>query len=208
MSPNRKSSRRQSSKESPDASELLVLELQQIHSAETQLSRALPRLAKTAQSQNLKQMLDQRLEQGERLTEEIDSVFDELEESPGRRKNVAAEGLINDAREHVQEVAPGPALDAVLIASIQKTEHYCIAAWGTARSLAQATQQQAAVKAMERALKEGKTMDEQLTDLAENEITPQLLAGASEGEEEEGDGESRGQGRSRNGSRSERRQST
>jgi ferritin-like metal-binding protein YciE len=208
MSPNRKS-RRQSGKESPNASELLVLELQQIHSAETQLARALPRLAKTAESQKLKQMLDQRLEQGERLIEEIDSVFEELEESPGRRKNVAAEGLINDAREHVQEVAPGPALDAVLIASIQKTEHYCIAAWGTARSLAEATQQQTAVKAMERALKEGKTMDEQLTELAEKEITPQLLAEASEGEEEgEGDDGSRGQGRARNGSRSERRQST
>jgi ferritin-like metal-binding protein YciE len=208
MSPNRKS-RRQSGKESPNAGELLVLELQQIHSAETQLARALPRLAKTAESQKLKQMLDQRLEQGERLIEEIDSVFEELEESPGRRKNVAAEGLINDAREHVQEVAPGPALDAVLIASIQKTEHYCIAAWGTARSLAEATQQQTAVKAMERALKEGKTMDEQLTELAEKEITPQLLAEASEGEEEgEGDDGSRGQGRARNGSRSERRQST
>jgi ferritin-like metal-binding protein YciE len=208
MSPNRKS-RRQSGKESPNASELLVLELQQIHSAETQLARALPRLAKTAESQKLKQMLDQRLEQGERLIEEIDSVFEELGESPGRRKNVAAEGLINDAREHVQEVAPGPALDAVLIASIQKTEHYCIAAWGTARSLAEATQQQTAVKAMERALKEGKTMDEELTQLAEKEITPQLLAEASEGEEEgEGDDESRGQGRTRNGSRSERRQST
>jgi ferritin-like metal-binding protein YciE len=208
MSPNRKS-RRQSGKESPNAGELLVLELQQIHSAETQLARALPRLAKTAESQKLKQMLDQRLEQGERLIEEIDSVFEELEESPGRRKNVAAEGLINDAREHVQEVAPGPALDAVLIASIQKTEHYCIAAWGTARSLAEATQQQTAVKAMERALKEGKTMDEQLTELAEKEITPQLLAEASEGEEEgEGDDGSRGQGRARNEPRSERRQST
>jgi ferritin-like metal-binding protein YciE len=208
MSPNRQS-RRQSGKESPNAGELLVLELQQIHSAETQLARALPRLTKTVQSQKLKQMLDQRLEQGERLIEEIDSVFEELEESPGRRKNVAAEGLINDAREHVQEVAPGPALEAVLIASIQKTEHYCIAAWGTARSLADATQQRTAVKAMERALKEGKTMDEQLTQLAEKEITPQLLADASEGEEEEGaDDESRGRGRSRNGSRSERRQST
>jgi len=42
--------------------------------------------------------------------------------------------LINDAREHVQEIAAGPALDAVLIAAIQKTEHYCIAAWGSSRS--------------------------------------------------------------------------
>jgi ferritin-like metal-binding protein YciE len=125
-----------------------------------------------------------------------------MEESPGRKKNVAAEGLINDAREHVQEIAPGPALDAVLIAAIQKTEHYCIAAWGTAKSLGQATGQKTVVSSMERALKEGKALDEQLTQLAEQEITPALLTGESD-EEEEGDSGS--SGRSRKSGGSERR---
>jgi hypothetical protein len=87
-------------------------------------------------------------------------------------------------REHVQEIEQGPALDAVLTAAIQKTEHYCIAAWGTARSLAQAVGEETTVKSMERALQEGKTMDEQLTELAEQEITPQLLA-TEEAEEED-----------------------
>src|SRR5882762_3554717 len=154
MATKAKASRR-SSKDSPDATELLVLELQEIHSAENQLSRVLPRLAKAAESQKLAGMLEQRLEQGERLIKDIESVFDEMDASPGRKKNVAAEGLINDAREHVQEIEPGPALDAVLIGAIQKTEHYCIAAWGTARSLAQAVGQKTAGQAMERALKEG-----------------------------------------------------
>ena len=63
----------------------------------------------------MRQMFEQRLEQGERL--------------------------IDDAREHVPEIARGPSLDAVLIAATQKTEHYCIAAWGTAKSLGQATGQ-------------------------------------------------------------------
>lgn len=211
--PTKTRSGRRSSKETYDAQELLVHELQQIHNAETQLARTLPRLAKAAQSEKLRQMLDQRIEQGERLIEEIDSVFDEIEGSPGRRKNVAAEGLINDAREHVQEIAAGPCLDAVLIAGIQKTEHYCIAAWGTARSLADATEQKSAAQAMERALKEGRALDEQLTQLAEKEITPQLLSEASAGEEmeaeeeqEEGDGRARS--RSRSGTGSERRHST
>jgi hypothetical protein len=115
---------------------------------------------------------------------------EELEESPGRKKNVAAEGLSNDAREHVQEIEEGPALDAVLIGAMQKTEHYCIAAWGTAKSLAQAMEQKTALKTMERALKEGKALDEQLTELAENEVTPALLS-AGEAREEAGNGQGR-----------------
>ena len=180
-------SSRKSQQQSPDATELLVLELQEIHSAESQLLRVLPRLTKAVESEKLQQMLEQRQEQGERLLQELDAALEEMEESPGRKKNVAAEGLINDAREHVQEIAAGPALDAVLIAAMQKTEHYCIAAWGTAKSLAQAVEQDTVVKSMERALREGKTVDEQLTQLAETEITPLLLAGDSE-EQTEGNG--------------------
>lgn len=205
MAAKSKSSR--SKKESPSGSELLVLELQEIHSAESQLARMLPRLAKAAQSETLRAKLEERLEQGERLIEDVETALEELEESPGRKKNVAAEGLINDAREHVQEIAPGPALDAVLIASIQKTEHYCIAAWGTARAMAQALEQKTTVKAMERALKEGKAYDEALTQLAEQDVTPALLAAGAEAEdEEEEEGET--QARSRKGSGSERRVST
>lgn len=182
----RKSSAR-SQKESPDGAQLLVMELQEIYSAENQLGRILPRLAKAASSEQLRQMLEERQEEGETIIEEIDAAFEEMETSPGRKKNVAAEGLVNDAREHVQEIEAGPALDAVLIGAIQKTEHYCVAAWGTARSLAQAVGQKTAAKAMERALKEGKARDERLTELAENEITPALLAGSEDEESDEAD---------------------
>jgi len=188
-SQSRKQSRRE--KESPDANELLVLELQEIHSAETQLARQLPRLSKAVQSATLREMLDERLEEGERIIKDIEGVFDELEGSPGRRRNPAAEGLINDAREHLQEIDRGPALDCVLIGAMQKTEHYCIAAWGTAKALAQAVKQKSAASAMERALKEGGRYDESLTDLAEKEVTPALLSTESEdteaSEEEEDD---------------------
>jgi ferritin-like metal-binding protein YciE len=192
-------------KESPDATELLVLELQAIHNAESQLARVVPRLSKAIDSEQLRGMMDERLQEGERIIKDIEAIFEEMEESPGRRKNVAAEGLINDAREHVQEVESGPSLDAVLIASVQKTEHYCIAAWGTAKALASAVGQKDAVKAMDRALKEGGKFDARLTALAENEITPALL---SQGSESEGDGqENVGRGRQGNGG-SERRTST
>jgi ferritin-like metal-binding protein YciE len=184
-------------KETPSAQDLLVLELQAIHSAESQLSRALPRINRSVESNQLRKMLEQRLREGEQVISDVESALEELDESPGRRKNIAAEGLINDAREHVQEIQGGPALDAVVIAAVQKTEHYCIAAWGTARSLAEATGQESGAKAMERALQEGKKFDEQLTQLAENEITPALLELS---EEEEGEEEQQsGDGRSRSG---------
>jgi ferritin-like metal-binding protein YciE len=197
---------RKQRKQSPDATELLVLELQEIHNAESQLSRQLPRLTKAVESDRFRQMLEQRLEQGETLIEEVEAALEEMEESPGRKKNVAAEGLINEAREHVQEIEAGPALDSALIAAIQKTEHYCIAAWGTARSLAQALDQKDVVRSMEHALNEGKMLDEELTELAEGEITPALLSGEAEEEEEEEE-PSRMSGRGKRGG-SERRPST
>jgi ferritin-like metal-binding protein YciE len=194
-------------KETPSAQDLLVLELQEIHSAESQLSRALPRINRDVESNELRKMFEQRLREGEQVISDVESALEQLDESPGRRKNTAAEGLINDAREHVQEIQGGPALDAVLIAAVQKTEHYCIAAWGTARSLAEATDQDSAAKAMERALQEGRKFDEQLTQLAENEITPALLQLTEEDESEKGAQEQQsgdGRGRSRQGGKERR----
>jgi ferritin-like metal-binding protein YciE len=190
----------QSKRESPTCTDLTVLELQEIHSAETQLGRALPRLAKAAQTHKLRQLVEQRQEEGERILKEIDAALDEMEKSPGRKKNVAAEGLINDAREHIQEIETGPALDTVMIGALQKTEHYCIAAWGTAKSLAGAVGQKSAVRSMERALKEGSSFDEELTQLAEKEVTPALLSQESADAQDDGDP----RGRSRRSAGSER----
>jgi ferritin-like metal-binding protein YciE len=192
-------SKRSTRKEVPDGTELLVLELQEIHSAESQLARVLPRVVKAVESENMRKFLELRLEQGERLIEELETALEELDESPGRKKNVAAEGLINDMREHIQEIAQSPSLDAVLIAALQKTEHYCVAAWGTAKSLGQAMDQKTVVRSMERALKEGKSLDEELTQLAENEVTPAILSQSSGDEEPDSDG----QGPRRGGGRSE-----
>jgi ferritin-like metal-binding protein YciE len=178
-------------KESMGVNELLTMELQEIHSAESQLSRVLPRLTKSVESEKLGEMLEERLTEGDRIIKEIEAALDEMDESPGRKKNIAAEGLINDAREHAQEIEAGAALDAVVIGAIQKTEHYCIAAWGTARALAQAVGQKTASRAMDRALKEGGAFDQRLTKLAEKEITPALLALESQ-EEAPGDGATRG----------------
>lgn len=173
-----------SKKESPDLQEILITELQEIHSAEKQLARIIPRLVKAAENESLQEAIEERLEEGEQILADVESALEELEATPGRKKNVAAEGLVNDMKEHMQELQQGPALDTVLIGALQKTEHYCIAAWGTVKALGQAIGQQDLVGAMERALEEGREYDERLTQLAESEITPELR---SQGEEMESD---------------------
>ena len=147
-----------------------------------------------------------REKQGKRLLGELEAAFDELEEEAPTKKNPAAEGLIEAAREHVRQIEEGPALDAALIAGIQKVEHYCIAAWGTAKSLAKAAGHKTTARAMEQELKDGRKLDEKLTELAETEITPALLSEEME-DEEGGEGteeEGKQSGRKRGGNTSSR----
>ena len=108
------------------------------------------------------------------LIEGLDSAFEEMEVTKARPKNVAAEGLIEDVNQHLEEIEDPKLLDPVLLASIQKIEHYCIAAWGTARSLAASQGEKTVVQLMERALKDGKKYDEEMTDLAEKEVNPAM----------------------------------
>jgi ferritin-like metal-binding protein YciE len=181
--------------------DMLAYELKAIHSAERQVSRALPRLMKKITSDQLREMLEKRLEQGSTLIEEIDDVLEELEAPKGRPKNMAAEGLIAEATDLLEEAEEESLVDPLVLASIQKLEHYCIAAWGTAAALGRLLEHDKAVEAMERALEEGKRLDDELTELAESEINPTMMAG-SEGEEEGGeeDDDKSQRGRSSGGS--------
>ncbi|HET9868248.1 MAG TPA: DUF892 family protein, partial [Nitrospira sp.] len=95
MAAKRKSNTR-STKDSLDGIGLLGMELQEIHSAESQLSRVLPRLAKVVESNTLRQMLEERLTEGEQILKDVDTALEEIDRTPGRKKNVAAEGLVSD----------------------------------------------------------------------------------------------------------------
>ncbi len=163
--------------------DLLTQEIKEIHSAEKQLSRAIPKLARAAGSEKLREMLQRRKEQGAILIEALDEALEEMEVSKARVKNATVEGLIEDATQHIDEIDDEKMLDAALIGSVQKLELYCIAAWGTARSMGQLFGQQKVVEAMQNAIDEGKRYDEEMTKLAESEVNPAMLDG---GEEEEG----------------------
>ncbi len=166
------------------AEDLFQTELKEIYSAERQLSRALPKLMKKVSSEQVRQMLDQRREQAATLLEQLDEAFDEMEVTKGRPKNIAAEGLIDDANQHIEQSDDERFLDPLLIASMQKIEHYCIAAWGTAASMGRLLGQEKVVETMERVLEEGKRFDEEMTRIAEEDVNPRMLADG-EGEDEE-----------------------
>ncbi|MBC7908059.1 MAG: DUF892 family protein [Rhodospirillaceae bacterium] len=86
--------------------------------------------------------------------------------------NEAVEGLIDDAQQLVQSIQSDAVKDTALIGAIQKIEHYCIAAWGTAAALSRTLGRQPAAQAFEQALDQGKKFDQDMTDLAENQINP------------------------------------
>ncbi len=161
------------------ARDILVTELKEIHSAERQMSRAIPKLMKRIQSEAMKQKLQERLDQGATIIEKLDDIFEKMEVTKARPKNVAAEGLIKDLNQLMEQIEDPKLLEPLLLAGVQKIEHYCIAAWGTAASLGRLLKERQVVQLMERVLEEGKRYDQELTELAEGELNPAMLQEAA-----------------------------
>lgn len=84
--------------------DILTAELRDIYSAENQLTRALPRLSKALETASVKELAERRLDRARTLVEDLDDLFEGMELTPGRKKNVAAEGRIADALERAQEL--------------------------------------------------------------------------------------------------------
>jgi ferritin-like metal-binding protein YciE len=170
--------------------ELLVHELHGIEDAETEASRALEGQLEDVENSQLQRLLQRRMQQGQRLLKEVQKNLEKLNGQEGGRENEAARGLIREAQQLLQEIEAPDIKEAVLIASVQKLEHYCIAVWGTVKAIAREMGEEQLAKAMERALKEGYKLDEELTRLAESRINPEAVkAGAEEDEDEDEDEE-------------------
>jgi ferritin-like metal-binding protein YciE len=163
--------------------DLLNEELKDIYSAEKQLSRALPKLAKAASADSVRKLIDRRREEGGRIIEQIDQIFEQVESRPGRKRNAIAEGLIEEANTLVEEIENEQMLDAALIGALQKLEHYCIAAWGTAAAFAKGLEHPEAARTLSQLVEQGRRSDQAMTRLAEDEINPAMFM-ADEGDEE------------------------
>jgi len=116
--------------------DLYVDELKDLYSAEKQLVKALPKMAKNASNPELSQAFSDHLEETEGHVERLEQILEELGERPGGKKCVGMEGLIEEAKELLEEDAAEDVLDAGLISKAQHVEHYEMAGYGTVRTYA------------------------------------------------------------------------
>jgi ferritin-like metal-binding protein YciE len=147
--------------------ELFVDELKDLYSAENQILKALPKMAKAASSKDLKKGFEEHLQQTKGHVERLEKIFKELDESPKGKKCKGMEGLITEGKELMEEDAEPEALDAGLIAAAQHVEHYEIAGYGCVRTYAQLLGRDRIAQLLQKTLDEEKQTDAKLTSLAE-----------------------------------------
>jgi ferritin-like metal-binding protein YciE len=150
--------------------ELLVDQLRDLYSAENQIIKALPRMAKAASSPELKRAFERHLEETKRQVERLDEIGEALEVRLTGKKCKGMEGLIAEGKEIMEEDLDDNAIDAGLIGAAQKVEHYEIAAYGTARTHAAMLGHNKAAKLLQQTLDEEGNTDKKLTQLAESII--------------------------------------
>ena len=160
-----------------DLHELFLDELADVYSAEQQLTKALPKLAKTAKNDELREAFEQHLEETENHVARLDQVFESLGESMKRKKCKGMEGLIEEGEEVISEQKNSNALDAGLIISAQKVEHYEIAAYGSLCCWAEQMGHNDALELLRQTLEEEKAADEKLTGIAESVANTQAEEG-------------------------------
>ena len=151
-----------------DLHELFVEELADVYNAEQQITKALPKMAKAAESEELRQAFEEHLQQTQEQISRLDQVFESLGESMKRKTCKGMQGLLEEGNEVMQEQKGSPAIDAALIAAAQKVEHYEIATYGTLCAWAEQMGHQDALDLLKQNIDEEETTDERLTELAES----------------------------------------
>jgi ferritin-like metal-binding protein YciE len=145
---------------------LYIEELKDIYSAENQLVKALPKMAKAATSEDLSAGFEEHLEQTKGHVARLEKIFKALDESPKGKKCKGMEGLIEEGAEMIDEDPAAEELDAGLISAAQRVEHYEIAAYGSVATYANLLGEQEAESLLRETLGEEKETDQKLTQLA------------------------------------------
>jgi ferritin-like metal-binding protein YciE len=145
-------------------------ELKDLYSAENQLVKALPKMAKAAANEELKAGFEEHLEQTKGHVGRLNKIGKSLDLKLTGHKCKAMEGLIEEGAELISEDAEPSVKDAGLIGAAQRVEHYEIAGYGTARALAAKLGHDEAVKLLGATLEEEKATDQKLTELAESAV--------------------------------------
>lgn len=150
----------------------LIHEMQDLLSAEKQITKALPKMAKKAQSSELKSAFEEHLKQTERQVDRLEKAFEHLGRSPRARKCEGLAGIIEEGEELLKEDAEPTTKDALLISAAQKVEHYEIASYGAVCTWAELLGHNEIKKLLGETLDEEKKTDEKLKKLAA-QVNPQ-----------------------------------
>jgi ferritin-like metal-binding protein YciE len=166
--------------------DLYVEELNDLYSAENQLVKALPKMAKAATAKTLKNGFEKHLKETQTHVTRLNQIFKGLRTSPGRKKCRAMEALIAEGEEIVSKDAEPEVRDAGLIAAAQRVEHYEMAGYGCVRTYAKLLGHKQAERTLQKTLNEEGATDKKLTQLAERinvkaEAPPKRSAKAKRG---------------------------
>jgi ferritin-like metal-binding protein YciE len=167
--------------------DLFVEELRDMYDAEKRLLRALPKMARAAESPQLKTAFTTHARETERQVARLEQVFRALGQPVRGKKCDGIMGIIEEGNTAMEEL-DGPLLDAALIAGAQKAEHYEIASYGTLAYFAELLNQDRAKTLLGETLDEEKATDEKLTQLAKADINRKALLGVGAEEDEDEDG--------------------
>ncbi len=148
--------------------DVLEAELKDLYSAEKQLVEALPDIAKAATSKDLKEAVNEHLDETRGHVKRLEEVFDAIGIEPESEHCDGMEGLISEGSEVAEMKGDSDARDAALIGAAQRVEHYEIAAYGTARTIAKQLGHDDAARLLSETLHEEATADEKLTKIAES----------------------------------------
>jgi ferritin-like metal-binding protein YciE len=154
----------------------LVHEMKDLYSAEVQLTKALPKMAKAASHEQLAAAFQEHLEQTKGHVARLEKALKRLDASTRGDKCKAMEGLIEEGKSTLELDADDMVRDALLISIAQKVEHYEIAGYGTARTFAQRLGEENIASLLEQTLEEELETDRKLTKIAEAAVNPDAEA--------------------------------
>ena len=145
---------------------LFVDELKDLYSAEKQITKALPRMAKAAENQELRMAFETHLEETKNQIERLDRVFEILGKSATGKTCAGMKGLLDEGKEMMEETEEGSVRDAAMISAAQRVEHYEMAGYGSVRTYAENLGQKEIAKLLDETLKEEGEADKKLTKIA------------------------------------------
>jgi ferritin-like metal-binding protein YciE len=162
---------------------LYIDELRDLYNAETQLVKALPKMAKAAANEQLREAFENHLRETTEHVSRLEQIFEQLGEKASGKKCMGMEGLVKEGAETMKEDYRDNMKDAAIIGAAQRVEHYEMTGYGTVRAFAELLGEKVHVSLLEQTLEEEKAADQKLSELAD-EINPLAVQGEADAEAE------------------------